>query len=115
MVPIQAMKISNQKVCPPRVAKNQLSIMGERRWLLATSLLPQPAVVIADGVDGSPDAYIFSYNDGNESVIPSGQCTGGTCTDEFTPDPAVSQYIVSVTARNVVGEGPPDTAGPFSK
>ena len=75
----------------------------------------QPAVVIADGVDGSPDVYTFSYNDGDDSVIPSGQCTGGNCTDEFTPDPAVSQYTVSVTARNVVGEGPPDTAGPISK
>ena len=80
-----------------------------------SSLLPQSAVNIAAGVDGSPDAYIFSYNDGDESVVSSGQCTGGTCTDEFTPDPAVSQYTVSVTARNVVGEGPPDTAGPFSK
>ena len=80
-----------------------------------SSLLPQPAVNIAAGVDGSPDAYIFSYNDGDESVVSSGQCTGGTCTDEFTPDPAVSQYTVSVTARNVVGEGPPDIARPFSK
>ena len=75
----------------------------------------QPAVEIAAGVDGSPDAYIFSYNGASQSVVSSGQCTGGTCTDEFTTDPAVSQYTVSVTARNVVGEGPPDTAGPISK
>ena len=66
---------------------------------------------IANGVDGSPDAYIFSYNGGSQSVVSSGQCIGGTCTDVFTPtDPTVSQYTVSVTAMNVVGEGPPDTS-----
>ena len=73
-------------------------------------------MTIANGVNGSADAYIFSYNGGSQSVVSSEQCIDGTCTDEFTPtDPTVSQYTVSVTARNVVGEGPPDTAGPISK
>ena len=77
---------------------------------------PQPAVTIANGVDGSADAYIFSYNGGSQSVVPNGQCTGGTCTDVFTPpDPPESQYSFSVTARNAVGEGPPDTARLISK
>ena len=75
-------------------------------------LLPtfQPTVTIADGVNGSADAYIFSYNDVPLPPVPSGQCTGGTCRNVFTPTgPAVSQYTVSVTARNVVGEGPSAT------
>ena len=73
-------------------------------------------MTIANGVDGSADAYIFSYNGGPQSVVLSGQCTGGTCMNVFTPpDPPESQYNVSVTARNVVGEGPPDTARLISK
>ena len=67
-------------------------------------------MTIANGVDGLPDAYIFSYNGVPQPPVSSGQCTGGTCIDVFTPtDPTASQYTVSVTARNVVGEGPPDT------
>ena len=73
-------------------------------------------MTIGNGVDGSADAYIFSYNGVPRPPVPSEQCTGGTCTDMFTlTDPTVSQYTVSVTARNVVAEGPPGTAGPISK
>ena len=66
-------------------------------------------MTIAYGVNVPTDAYIFSYNGVSQSV-PSGRCTGGTCTDVFTStDPTVSQYTISVTARNVVGEGPSAT------
>ena len=78
------------------------------------SLLPQPAVDIADGVDGSPDAYIISFND-NIGSIGSLLCEG-PCSGTVTPDSAnVGPYTVFATARNVVGEGPADTSGPISK
>ena len=80
-----------------------------------SSLLPQPAVDIAEGVDGSPDAYIFYYNDTTQS-IGSILCVNGPCTETFIPpSSAVGPYTVSATARNVVGEGPADTSGPISK
>ena len=80
-----------------------------------SSLLPQPAVDIAEGVDGSPDAYIISFNDTTQEVGTI-QCVNGPCTGTFfPPSSAVGPYTVSVTARNVVGEGPADTSGPISK
>ena len=80
-----------------------------------SSLLPQPAVDIADGVDGSPDAYIFYYNDTTRSIGFT-QCVNGPCSGIFIPGSAdMGPYTVSVTARNVVGEGPADTSEPISK
>ena len=80
-----------------------------------SSFLPQPSVNIADGVDGSPDAYILSFNDTIGS-IGSIQCVNGPCSGTFIPPSfAVGPYTVFATARNVVGEGPADTSGPISK
>ena len=91
--------------------------IGYLSWLsvLVASLLPQPAVDIAEGVDGSPDAYIISYNDTTQS-IGSIECVNGPCSGTlFPPSSVVGPYTASATARNVVGEGPADTSGPISK
>ena len=80
-----------------------------------SSLLPQPAVDIADGVDGSPDAYIISFNDTIQS-IGRVQCVNGPCSGTFfPPSSTVGLYTVFATARNVVGEGPAGMSGPISK
>ena len=74
-------------------------------------------MTIAIGVDGSPDAYIFSYSDDSPSVIlPSENCTNGTCTDIklISPDTNRTEYTVSVAARNVVGVGPSSTSEAIS-
>ena len=70
---------------------------------------------IAGGViDGSVSSYTFIYNDGSESApkfaVLSDDCnTGGFVCEHIFNAPASSVppfYTVSVTASNVVGEGP---------
>ena len=80
-----------------------------------SSFLPQPAVDIADGVDGSPDAYIISFNDTIGSIGRI-QCVNGPCSGTFfPPSSTVGPYTVFATARNVMGEGLENTSGPISK
>ena len=76
-----------------------------RQFSLSSSQSP---VTIADGVNGSPTEYIFSYN-GSPIPVTTGstlQCTNSSCQRTFrvTSSP-VPQYTVSVAARNVVGVG----------
>ena len=70
-------------------------------------------------MDGSVISHTFTYNDGSGSPptfdVPSANCSGGVCQHVFTtPTSSVpSFYIVSVTATNVVGEGPVTTLQPI--
>ena len=70
-------------------------------------------VMIADGVDGSPIEYIFSYGIGSLNLLPTGSnpwCTSSSCQDVFrVTNSKVQQYLVSVAARNVVGLGTANT------
>ena len=63
----------------------------------------------ADGVDGSPTEYIFSYGTGSPIPVPTGstpQCTSSSCQHTFRDiNFEVQQYNVSAAARNVVGLG----------
>ena len=69
--------------------------------------------MIADGVEGSPTHYMFSYGTG--SLIPvstnsTPQCTSSLCQHIFRATSYhVQQYTVSVAARNVVGMGTAST------
>ena len=57
--------------------------------------------MIADGVDGSPVEYVFSYGIGSPNPLPTGsnpQCTSSSC-----------QNVFRVAARNVVGLGTANT------
>ena len=66
-------------------------------------------MTIADGVDGSPIEYIFSYGTGSPISVSAGstlQCTSSSCQHTFRDtDFQVQQYNVSVASRNVVGVG----------
>ena len=66
-------------------------------------------MTIADGVDGSPIEYIFSYGTGSPISVSAGstlQCTSSSCQHTFRDtDFQVKLYNVSVAARNVVGVG----------
>ena len=67
-------------------------------------------------MDGSVISYTFTYDNGSGSsptfVVPSANCSGGVCQHVFnTPTSSVPPlYNVSVTAANVVGEGPLTTS-----
>ena len=67
-------------------------------------------------MDESIISYTFTYNGSSGSppkfVIPSANCSGGVCQHVFsTPTSSVPPfYTVSVTATNVVGEGPATTS-----
>ena len=69
--------------------------------------------MIADGVDGSPVEYIFSYGIGSPNPLPTGsnpRCTSSSCQDVFrVTNSKVQQYLVSVAVRNVVGLGTANT------
>lgn len=82
----------------------------------------QAAVDIAGGViDGSVSSYTFTYNGGSGSAqnfaVLSDDCntSGFVCEHMFnTPASSVPPfYTVSVTASNVVGEGPTTTSLPI--
>ena len=62
---------------------------------------------VAAGVDSSPTEYIFTYDNGSESLQFTQPCTGGSCQHTFrvTNISQVQQYTVSVAVRNVVGVG----------
>ena len=86
------------------------------------SLLSQTTVDIAEGfLDGSVINYTFTYNDGSGSpptfVVPSADCSGGVCEHFFNvpTSSTPTSYTVSVTATNVVGEGPANTSQPISE
>ena len=70
-------------------------------------------------MDGSVISHTFTYNDGSGSPptfdVPSANCSGGVCQHVFTTvTRSVPQfYTVSVTATNVVGEGPATTSQPI--
>ena len=83
----------------------------------AVPLLSQAPVDIAGGfVDGSVISYTLTYSDGSGSpptfVVSSANCGGQVCEHVFTtPTGSVpSSYTVSMTATNVVGEGPATTS-----
>ena len=84
----------------------------------------QAAVDIAgDFLDGSVSSYTFTYNDGSESAptfpVLSNDCNtdGVTCEHVFhIPTSSVPPfYSLSVTATNVVGEGPATTSLPIGE
>ena len=66
-------------------------------------------MAVADGVDGSPTHFVFSYGTGSPISVPTGsnlQCTSSSCQHTFSDTSHhVQQYTVSVAARNVVGMG----------
>ena len=66
-------------------------------------------MTIADGVDGSPTEFIFSYGTGPPISVLTGsslQCSSSLCQYTFRNiDFQVQQYNVSVAARNVAGVG----------
>ena len=70
-------------------------------------------------MDGSVISHTFTYNDGSGSPptfdVPSANCSGGVCQHVFTtPTSSVPpSYRVSVTATNMVGEGPATTSQPI--
>ena len=85
-----------------------------------TSLLSQaPADIVGVGLNGSVFSYTFIYNDGSGSpptfVVPSANCSGSVCEHVFQiPTSSVPpSYTVSVTAINVMGEGPSTTSIPI--
>ena len=82
----------------------------------------QDAVDIAGGfIDGSISNYTFTYNDGSESAptfaVLSNDCNTDSVTCEHVfniPSSSVPLfYSLSVTATNVVGEGPATTSLPI--
>ena len=80
--------------------------------MLPVSVSSQSPVTIADGVDGSPTEYIFSYNGSPISVSTGStlQCTSSSCQHTFRViSSQVQQYTVSVAARNVLGVGTAST------
>ena len=83
-------------------------MIGKLLWVSVHLLsFSQPEVTIADGVDGSPTEYIFSYN-GFPIPTSTGstpQCTSSSCQHTFNRRMEIQQYTVSVAARNVVGLG----------
>ena len=79
-------------------------------------------MTIADGVDGSPTEYIFSYGTGSPNPVSTGstpQCTSSSCQHMFRVTNAkMQQYTVTATASNVVGLGnasTPVTVGMLKK
>ena len=85
-----------------------------------TSLQPQAPVNFPGGVvNGSVSSCSFTYKDGSGSpatfVVPSANCSGGMCEQVFNiPNSSVPLfYTVSVTATNVIGEGPANTSQPI--
>ena len=65
-------------------------------------------MTIADGVDGSPTEYIFSYNGSpiSVSIGSTPQCASSSCQHTFRViSSQLQQCTVSVAARNVVGMG----------
>ena len=81
----------------------------------------QAPVDNAELVDGSVISYIFTYHDGSGSppsfVVPNAHCVGGICEHVFNPSNGSLPpfYTVSVTATNVIGEGPVTTSPPICK
>ena len=78
-----------------------------------TSSLSQASVDISGGFNaGSVISYTFIYNDGSvfppTFVVPSANCSASVCEHVFNiPTSSVPPfYTVSVTATNVMGEGP---------
>ena len=79
-------------------------------------------MTIADGIDGSPTEYVFSYGTGPPISVSTGStlpCSSSVCQYIFRDlDFQVQQYNVSVAARNVVGVGnasTPVTVGMWCK
>ena len=72
-------------------------------------------------MDGSVISYTLTYSDGSGSpptfVVPSVNCNGGVCEHVFnTPTSTLPpSYTVSMTATNVVGEGPATTSQTIRK
>ena len=66
-------------------------------------------MTIADGIDGSPTEFIFSYGTGPPISVSTGstlQCINSFCQHIFRDiDFQVQWYNVSVAARNIVGVG----------
>ena len=66
-------------------------------------------VTIADGVDGLPTEYIFSFGTGSPVAVSTGStppCTNSSCQHTFRViSSQVQQYTVSAAASNVVGVG----------
>ena len=80
--------------------------------LLCFLFLTQSPVTIADGVDGSPTEYIFSYNGApfpaSTGLTP--QCSNSSCQHVFNDTSSqAQQYTVSAAAKNVVGIGTAST------
>ena len=85
--------------------------------MYSSSRIRQAPVDISEGfVDGSVVSYTLTYNNGSGSlppvVVPSANCNGGMCEHVFyaTTSRLPSSYTVSMTATNVVGEGPATTS-----
>ena len=72
-------------------------------------------------MDGSIGNYIFTYSDGSglppKFVVPNANCSGGVCQHVFSISTISLPpfYTVSVTVKNVVGEGPANTSQPIRK